>query len=101
MFNSPLHYSYVRQRCAPTRTADCPAGMTAITGYIRSLPMQPLRTIIALGLALSVPLALAQDQKDDHTSHHPAPAIDSGASQASGGQQGSSKASPAQENMNK
>ena len=63
--------------------------------------MQPLRLIIVLGLVLSVPLAVAQDQKDDHTSHHPAPATDSGASQPRSDDQAASRDLPAQEGMNK
>src|SRR3954470_14572425 len=63
--------------------------------------MQPLRLIIFLGLAMSIPFAVAQDQKDEHASHHPAPATDSGASQASTDDQAGSKSSLAQENMNK
>lgn len=63
--------------------------------------MQRLRLIIVLGLVLSVPLAVAQDQKDDHTSHHPAPATDSGASQPRSDDQAASKDLPAQEGMNK
>jgi hypothetical protein len=63
--------------------------------------MQALRLIIVLGLALSIPLALAQDQEGDHASHHPAPTTDSGASQASSDGQAASKSSPAQDNMNK
>ena len=63
--------------------------------------MQPLRLIVFLGLAVSIPFAIAQDQKDEHASHHPAPATDSGASQASTDDQAAGKSSPVHENMNK
>ena len=63
--------------------------------------MQPLHLIIVLGLALSSPLAVAQDQKDDHTSHHPAPTTDSGASQTRSNDQAARKDLPAQEGMKK
>src|SRR6185295_8933353 len=63
--------------------------------------MQPLRLIVFLGLAVSIPFAVAQDQKDEHAGHHPAPTTDSGASQAPAEDGAGSRPSPAQENMNK
>jgi len=63
--------------------------------------MQPLRLIVFVGLAVSISFAVAQDQKDEHAGHHPAPTTDSGASQTSAEDEAGSKSSPAQENMNK
>src|SRR4051812_25901355 len=63
--------------------------------------MQPLRLVIFLALAMSITFAVAQEQQDEHASHHPAPATDTGASQASTDDQAGSKSSLAQENMNK
>jgi len=62
--------------------------------------MQPLR-LIFVGLVVSISFAVAQDQKDEHAGHHPAPTTDSGASQTSAEDEAGSKSSPAQENMNK
>jgi len=63
--------------------------------------MQPLRLIVFVGLAVSISFAVAQDQKDEHAGHHPAPTTDSGASQASAEDGAGIRPSPAQENMNK
>jgi hypothetical protein len=64
--------------------------------------MKALTLIVVLGLALSAPLAFAEDEEaDDHSSHHAAPTTDSETSRASSDDQAANKPSPAQENMKK
>jgi hypothetical protein len=61
--------------------------------------MKALRLIIALGLALSIPVAFGQDE-EDHSNHHPAQKTDAEGAQPSG-DDNAAKSAPVQENMKK
>src|SRR4051812_24040354 len=64
--------------------------------------MKALPLIVVLGLAMSTPLAVAGNEKDDeHSSHHPAPTTAREASRASSDESSGNKAGPAQQNMKK
>ncbi|MEO8628895.1 MAG: hypothetical protein ABI612_12440 [Betaproteobacteria bacterium] len=61
--------------------------------------MKALSLILAVGLTLSIPVAFAQDEKEDHSTHHPAQKAEAVRAQPSGGDHDASKSSPVQENM--
>ena len=63
--------------------------------------MKAMRLIIVLGLALSIPVALAQEEKEDHSSHHPTQKTDTGGARPSSDDQDASKSAPVQESMKK
>lgn len=61
--------------------------------------MRTLRVIVALGFALSMPLAFGQDQDEDHSAHHPPAAAQPDATAPAEHDHGDAKANPVQQKM--